>query len=146
MTYAEIQARAAALGPLLPVSEPTVADVTTGWSVWEKMPADADYIGHRRGGVVLQVAPGWDPDTGEAVDRYVLVSAYRHEIRWLSLRADQLEAAAVERPNYKTLRGICTEAARRLVTIGDDDKALELWTLGARLMAVVARPGTPPAR
>lgn len=142
ITYAEIQAKAAELGPLLPVPEPTMRDVSVGWSLWEKMPDEAEYFDHRRGGVVVHVTPGWHPDTGEAVDRYVMVHVHRDGLRWLSLRADELAAAAVGRPNNKTIQGICTEAARQLVKVRDVEKALELWSLGARLMAVLARPGT----
>jgi hypothetical protein len=44
------------------------------------------------------------------------------------------------------VRGVCQVAARLLARCGDDDeRALELWSLGARLMAALARPGSVPA-
>lgn len=133
--------------PLLPAPAPTAADVGPGWSVWELAPHDSDYW--PRGGLVVhvdhQAVPV--PDTGEFVDRYVVVRADRGELRWVSLRADQVAAVGdSSRPNALTIRGVCQVAAREASKCRDDERLLELFSLGARLMAVVTRPATvPPA-
>lgn len=149
MTLADTLARIRAevdSGLLIPAPGSTVAQLGVGWSVWETAPADSDYW--PRGGVVLHVDPGADtsPDTGEVVDRYLVVRAHRGELAFASLRADQV--AAVDdgnRPNAHTIRGVCQVAARELAAPKrrpGDERALELWSLGARLMAVLARPTT----
>jgi len=91
--------------------------------------------------VVVHVDRATDPETGEVGDRYLLVRAHRAQLVWVSLRADQIQADA-GRPNAHTLRGVCQVAARELGRPNrrkiDDRRDLELWSLGARLMAVVA--------
>jgi len=129
--------------PFVPAPVPTVA---VGWSVYEKAPADSDYW--PRGGVVvhIDIHSVADPDTGELRDRYVLVRVGRQGLQWTSLRADQL--AGVDdgnRPNAHTIRGVCQVVARELAATKrkpDDAKALELWSLGARLMSVLGAPGS----
>ncbi len=129
--------------PLERAAAPTLADLGVGWSVYEAMPPEGDYW--PRGGVVLHVVPNGatDPETGEVVDRYLVVRADRGALHWVSLRADQLGALGDDnRPNAHTIRGVCQVAARELAARSrpDDDRSLELWSLGARLMAVLARP------
>ena len=145
--------------PLERAPEPTVSMVGVGWSVWEKSPDGTSY--DPRGGVVVHVDPHSvpDPDTGELVDRFLVVRAGRHGLHWVSLRADQVAAVHDgNRPNAHTIRGVCQMVARELRTLfdgtgagarrspPDDDRALDLFSLGCRLMSVLARPGTvPPA-
>jgi dipeptidyl aminopeptidase/acylaminoacyl peptidase len=132
--------------PLERAPAPTVEQLGVGWSLHEKAP-DGTWYGVR-GGVVVHIAPHAAPvpDTGEMVDRYLVVRADRGELNWTSLRADQV--AAVDegcRPNAHTIRGVCQVAARELAATKrkpDDERALELFSLGARLMAVLARPST----
>ena len=141
-TVARIRAEAGD-GLLTTASPPTVAQLGVGWSVYEQAPPDSDYW--PRGGVIVH-GP-WtvvDPDTGEVVDRFVVVRADRGALCWASLRADQLGPVGDgNRPNAVTIRGVCQVAARELAATKrkpDDERALELWSLGARLMAVLARP------
>ncbi len=146
-TIARIRAEAGD-GPLLPVPPPTVSDLVVGWSVHET--ADPSTWYDVRGGVIVHVTPNGahSPETGEALDRYTVVDVDKGKLCWHSLRADQL--AAVDdscRPNASTIRGVCQVAARELVSGArsrkpDDERALELWSLGCRLMSVLARPGT----
>lgn len=139
--------------PLLRAPAPTVAQVAVGWSIWEKAPEGTDY--QPRGGVVVHVVPNGahHPETGEALDRYLVVKAVRADqggLAWTSLRSDQV--AAVDdgnRPNSHTIAGVCKKATQELAQelerrrgSVDVERVLELFTLGARLMAVIARPGT----
>lgn len=134
---------------LAPAPAPTVAELGVGWSIYEKVPADGDYW--PRGGVVVHVVPNGAHDelTGEAMDRYVVVRADQGQLNWTSLRADQVAALDDgSRPNAHTLAGVCQvatkELSRRLERrrggAPDYDRVLELFSLGARLMAVIARP------
>lgn len=142
-TMARLRAEAGG-EPLVPA--PTIASIGVGWSVYEQAPADSDYW--PRGGVVVHVDPHSiaDPESGELLDRYVLVRVGRQGLHWTSLRADEL--AAVDdgnRPNAHTIRGVCQVVARELAATKrkpDDGRALELWSLGARLMSVLGAPGS----
>lgn len=123
--------------------EATVVGV--GWSVWEKAPADSDY--RPRGGVVVHVVPQaeLDVETGELLDRYVVVNVYGGKLAWVSLRADQVAPVTdSSRPNASTIRGVCQVAAREAAKCRRDERLLELFSLGTRLMAVVARPSSVP--
>lgn len=138
--------RAAHPEPLVSHVDNPVLPIGVGWSVWEQAPAGTDYS--PRGGVVVHVdAHSADPATGEVGPRYLVVRARGGRLSWLSLRAHQL--APGERPNAYALRGVCQVAARELAATKrrpDDERDLELWSLGARLMAVIVRPdaGDPP--
>lgn len=132
--------------PIERAPAPTMAMIGVGWSVWERCP-DGTYY-DPRGGIVAHVVPDGaaNPDTGEVVDRYLVVRRGLHGLHWVSLRADQLEAVHDgNRPNAHSIRGVCQIAAREVDRVlskrqPDDEKALELLSLGARLMAVLARP------
>lgn len=136
--------------PLERVPTPTTREIGVGWSVWERSPDGTDY--DPRGGTVLHVIPNGvhDEDTGEAYDRYVVVRVGRFGLHWTSLRADQLGPIDDgSRPNAHSIAGVCHAAARELVELlrpkargeaPDMDKALDLFSLGARLTAAVARP------
>jgi hypothetical protein len=141
--------RAEAGDELLDVAPPpTMASLGVGWSIHEKAPDDSDYW--PRGGVVVHVTPNGahSEETGEVVDRYTLVRAERGQLHWTTLGADQVQALTdANRPNAHTIWGVCDIAARELVARAksrapDHERALELWSLGTRLMAVLARPGT----
>ena len=125
---------------------PTASMIGVGWSIWERCPDGTSY--DPRGGIVVHVDPAGahDPETGEAFDRYLVVRAERGRLHWVSLRSDQVEAVDdASRPNAYTIRGVCQVAARELASsrrTPDDDRDLELWGLGLRLMATLARPGT----
>lgn len=126
--------------------QPTPPAVGVGWSLWEKAPADSDYW--PRGGVVVHIDPHSiaDPESGELRDRYVLVRVGRQGLHWTSLCAG--EVGSVDdgnRPNAHAIRGVCQVVARELAATKrtpDDRKALELWSLGARLMGVLGAPGS----
>ena len=126
---------------------PSASMIGVGWSVWERCPDGTSY--DPRGGIVVHVDPlsMHDPETGEALDRYLVVRADRGRLQWVSLRSDQVEVVDDgSRPNAYTIRGVCQVAARELAAsrrAPDDDRDLELWSLGARLMAVLARPSAP---
>lgn len=139
-----------------PKAPPTTAMVGVGWSLWERSPEGTWY--EPRGGVVVHVDPRavLDEESGELLDRYLLVRAVRTPgseratLHWTSLRADQV--AALDdgcRPNAATIRGVCQVAARELAKPRrrfDDRRALELWSLGCRLMSVLGAPDSvPPA-
>lgn len=125
---------------------PSAAMIGVGWSIWERCPDGTSY--DPRGGIVVHVDPAGahDPETGEALDRYLVVRAEKGRLQWVSLRSDQVEAVDDgSRPNAYTIRGVCQVAARELASARrtpDDDRDLELWGLGTRLMATLARPGT----
>ncbi len=136
--------------PLLAAPAPTTAQVGVGWSVWERSPDGTSYT--PRGGVVVHIDPAStpDPETGEMLDRFLVVRARAGGLHWVSLRADQL--AAVDdgcRPNAHTIAGVCQVVQRELREqlerrrgVVDHERVLELFSLGARLMAVVARPAS----
>lgn len=137
--------RAANPGPLVShVDDPVVPSV--GWSVYEVAPACSDY--QPRGGLVVHVDGGTaDPDTGEVGDRYLVVRVGQGRLHWTSLRASQVQAGP-GRPNAHTIRGVCQVAGRELAASRrrpDDARDLELWSLGARLTAVLARPDSADA-
>lgn len=129
-----------------PPGQPSAPVVGVGWTLWEEAPADSDYW--PRGGVVVHIDPHSvaDPESGELSDRYVLVRAGRQGLQWTSLCA--AEAGVIDdgnRPNAHTIRGVCQVVARELATARrkpDDRKALELWSLGARLMSVLGASGS----
>lgn len=132
--------RAANPEPLVShVDDPVAPGV--GWSVYETAPPCSSH--EPRGGVVLDVdhhSP--DPETGEIGARYLLVRVRQGQLSWVSLRASQVSAYP-GRPNAHTIRGVCQVAARELAGSRrrpDDARDLELWSLGARLTAVLARP------
>ena len=130
--------------PPVPAPVPTVVGV--GWSVYEKAPADSDYW--PRGGVVVHIDPhsAADPESGELWDRYHLVRVGRQGLQWTSLRADELGTVDDgNRPNAHTIQGVCQVVARELAATKrkpDDRRALELWSLGTRLMSVLGAPGS----
>lgn len=131
--------------PLVSHVEDPVVRAGVGWSVWERTPEGSDY--DPRGGVVLHVDVAPDPETGEIGDRYLVVRADRGRLVWGSLRAEAVTCPG--RPNAHTIRGVCSIAARELSGARrrpDDARDLELWSLGTRLMATLARPdsGGPP--
>lgn len=128
---------------------PTVAELGVGWSIRETAPAEGDYW--PRSGVIGHVVPNGahDAETGEAMDRYLVVRTDTGSLYWTSLRADQV--AALDdgcRPNAHTLTGVCQVITRELAQrlerrrggAPDYERVLELFSLGARLMAVIARP------
>ena len=141
-TLARLRAEAGEEPP--PVKPSAVVGV--GWSVYEKAPADGDYW--PRGGVVVHIDPHSvvDPESGELRDRYALVRVGRQGLQWTSLCVDELGTVDDgNRPNAHTIRGVCQVVARELAATKrkpDDRKALELWSLGARLMAVLGAPGS----
>ncbi len=136
---------------LRPAPAPTVADLGVGWSINEAAPADSDYW--PRGGVVVHIVPNGvhDVETGEAIDRYTVVRADRGELHWCSLRADKVGPLGDgNRPNAHTIAGVCQVVVRKLSDqferqrgVPDYERALELFTLGNRLMACLARPAAP---
>lgn len=144
MSIAEAAARLGLpLTPLVSAVDDPPATIDLGWSVHEQTPADSDYW--PRGGTLAAVIPGGaaNPDTGEVVDRYRLVRVVEGRLAWVSLRSDQV--ATPQRPNASTIRGLCQVVARELARDHrepDDAKALELWSLGARLMSVIGAPGS----
>lgn len=135
---------------LEPAAPPTAGDIGVGWSIYELVPEGGDYW--PRGGVVVHIAPHAAPveDTGEMVDRYLVVRADEGELHWTSLRADQVAMVDDEsRPNAHTIAGVCQVATRELGRqldrrrgVPDYERVLELFSLGARLMAVIARPAS----
>lgn len=122
-----------------PPPAPGVAQLGVGWSVYETAPADSDYW--PRGGVVVDSWSAADDD-GEVYEVYLLVKSHQGQLRFVSLRGDQLSAESVKRPNRLVVGDVCRTAARSL---GDrqahgwrkDLSDLELWSLGVRLTRAI---------
>lgn len=126
---------------------PSAAMIGVGWSIWERCPDGTSY--DPRGGLVVHVQPAaaHDPETGEALDRYVVARADRGRLQWVSLCSDQIEVVDDgSRPNAHTIDGVCQVIARELASTRrrrDDERDLELWSVGLRLKASVARSSVP---
>lgn len=85
-----------------PADEFLIRQLDIGWTVWERMPDDADY--DPRGGTVV----GWDdrpdPDTGEVIRHYRLLRFPQGLPDYFSLSELECNAKSMGLPNAAFIR------------------------------------------
>lgn len=91
----------------------TAIEVSLGWTVWERCAGDYE----PRGGTVVESGRMPDPETGELSSCWTVVKPWRGELKWVTLREDQVDLFHASPPNSSSIKtlvsALCRGTAKR---------------------------------
>jgi hypothetical protein len=115
-----------------------VSEVEVGWSVWERVPDEADH--ERRGGVVVGIDDRRDADTGFVVRHFRTLKRFHGQLRFATLTEDQVNDEALELPNALTIRSLIRDIDSQIAKSKGmfTPEQVDLQEIAWRLMKAVA--------